>query len=170
MSTNALADLLIFKNFSDAERTALMALAHSVEVAKGEQIITQGHRKQNLWFILEGTCQITRRTENGCQLNLAELGPYTHFGEMSFFHSAPHSADVIALTDMKLLRLKREDFDQLAAAGSPLALKLVLNCVEELANRLRQTDQWITDLVCQQNHKPTPSEWTAFRELIFRAS
>lgn len=168
MPPNSLDELRIFQDLTEDERSEIMALARAVEVRKGEQIITQGHHKQNLWFILEGRCQITRRTESGCQLNLAELEPFTHFGEMSFFHPAPHSADVVALTDMKLLKLAREDFDKLAATGCCSALKLVVNCVRVLAERLRRTDQWITELECKENHKPTPSEWTEFRKLIFK--
>lgn len=168
MPPNSLDELRIFQDLTEDDRSEIMALARAVEVRKGEQIITQGHHKQNLWFILEGRCQITRRTESGCQLNLAELEPFTHFGEMSFFHPAPHSADVVALTDMKLLKLAREDFDKLAATGCCSALKLVVNCVRVLAERLRRTDQWITELECKENHKPTPSEWTEFRKLIFK--
>jgi CRP/FNR family transcriptional regulator, cyclic AMP receptor protein len=170
MPADSLACLAIFKDFTDAERSEIMALAQPVEVSKGERIITQGKQTPNLWFIIEGKCQITRRTEAGSQLKLAELEPFTHFGEMSFFHAAQHSADVIALTDMKLLRLSRENFDKLCASGSPVALKLALNCVQQLANRLRSTDQWITELVCKENHQPTPSEWTNFRELIFKGA
>jgi CRP/FNR family cyclic AMP-dependent transcriptional regulator len=170
MPANSLACLGIFKDFSESERKEIMALAKPIEVSKGEQIITQGKLTPNLWFIIEGKCQISRRTEAGCVLNLTELEPFTHFGEMSFFHTAPHSADVIALTDMKLLKLSREDFNKLCASGSPVAFKLVLNCVEQLASRLRHTDQWITELVCKENHQPTPSEWTNFRELIFKGA
>jgi CRP/FNR family transcriptional regulator, cyclic AMP receptor protein len=170
MKPDAFSCLSIFKDLTDAERAEIMALAEPVEVAKGEQIITQGKQVPNLWFIVEGKCQVTRRTESGCQLNLTELEAYTHFGEMSFFHDAPHSADVIALTDMKLLRLSRTAFNKLCASGSPVALKLTLNCIQQLANRLRSTDQWITELVCKENHQPTPSEWTNFRELIFKGA
>ena len=168
MSHKSLEGLKILQDLSEEERREIFALTRQVEVKKGEQIMTQGHHKQSLWFILEGRCQITRRTESGCQLNLAELEPFTHFGEMSFFDPAPHSADVVALTDMKLLRLTREDFDKLAATGCRSALKLVINCVQVMAEPLRRTDQWITELECKENHKPTPSEWTVFRDLIFK--
>lgn len=168
MPASSLSCLAIFNNLSEAECQQIMSLAQPLEVRAGEQIITQGKQTPNLWFIVEGRCQITRKTESGCELKLAELEPFSHFGEMSFFHEAPHSANVTALTDMKLLRLSRADFDKLCTTGSPVAMKLVLNCVYQLANRLRSTDQWITELVCQENHKPTPSEWTEFRELIFK--
>lgn len=168
MTTDSLANLPIFHGMSDEERDKALALGHRVEVRAGEQIITQGKMVRNLWFILSGECEVTRRTEGGCQLNLAKLGPNSQFGEMSFFHAAPHSADVVALTDMKLVRLSREDYDALVAAGNPIAFKLAMNSLEQLAERLRRTDEWITNLVCGEKLKPTPSEWTSFREIIFR--
>ena len=45
--------------------TEIMALAEPMEVSKGEQIITQGKQTPNLWFIVEGKCQITRRDRIG---------------------------------------------------------------------------------------------------------
>ena len=168
MTNDSLAELTIFQGMDDAEREQLLAIAEPIHVGAGEQIITQGKMVRNLWFILSGRCEVTRRTDSGCQLNLAELGPFVQFGEMSFFHAAPHSADVVALTEMELLRLAREDYDALADAGNPVAFKLALNSLEQLANRLRRTDEWITELVCKENHQPTPSEWTTFRKLIFR--
>lgn len=168
MSTDSLAKLPIFHGMSEAERDEALAMGKHVEVQAGEHIITQGKLMRNLWFILEGECQVTRRTESGCQLNLAELGPNSQFGEMSFFHEAPHSADVIALTDTKLVRLSREDYDKLLASGNPIAFKLAMNSLQQLAERLRRTDEWITNLVCAEDNKPSASEWTSFREIIFR--
>jgi len=165
MTNESLAQLPIFHGMSEVERRELLAICQRVQV---KQIITQGKLVQNLWFILEGECEVTRRTESGCQLNLATLGPNMQFGEMSFFHAAPHSADVISTTDTELLRLARKDFDALCAAANPVAFKLAMNSLEQMAERLRRTDEWITNLVCKEHHQPTSSEWTTFRELIFR--
>lgn len=170
MSNNALASLPIFHGMSDAERDELLSLAQRVEIRKGEQIITQGKMLRNLWFILEGEAQVTRRTDSGCQITLAELGPSVQFGEMSFFHAAPHSADVVAMTDMKLLKLSREDFDRLCEAGNRVAHRLAMNSLQQMAERLRKTDEWITNLVCGEDHKPSASEWTSFREILFRGN
>ena len=168
MANDSLARLPIFHGMSDSERGEFLALGDYVEFNAGEKIITQGKMVQNLWFILVGQCEVTRRTAGGCQLNLAQLEPNMQFGEMSFFHAAPHSADVIALTDTQLLRLGRKDYDNLISASNPIAFKLAMNSLEQLSDRLRRTDEWITNLVCGENHKPTPSEWTSFREIIFR--
>jgi len=168
MTNHSLAALPIFQGMSDQERNELLAIGHRVEVGAGEQIITQGKLVQNLWFILTGQCEVRRRTDACCEIKLATLEPNMQFGEMSFFHAAPHSADVVALTDMELLRLGREDFDSLCAAGNPVTFKLAMNSLQQLSERLRRTDEWITNLVCGKNHKPTPSEWTSFCEIIFR--
>ena len=169
MSNGSLANLPIFNGMSTVEVQEALSCAHSIEVGAREKIISQGEHVPNLWFIREGRCEVKRRTKSGCELRLAELGPDMQFGEMSFFHAAPHSADVIALTDMKLLRMTREDYDQLCADDNPIAFKLALNSLEQLADRLRRTDQWITELVCKDNYQPTASEWTTFRKLIFRS-
>jgi len=168
MSDDPLAKLPIFSGMSDNEILAALACTHPVEIDASEKIITQGKHVPNLWFIREGRCEIRRRTDAGRDLKLAELGPNSQFGEMSFFHAAPHSADVIALTDMKLLKMARADYDQLSAEGNPIAFKLAINSLEQLADRLRRTDQWITELVCKEDHQPTPTEWTSFRKLIFK--
>ncbi len=168
MTDDSLAELPIFRGMDADQRHEALSMAQHVEVGPGEKLITQGKLVQNLWFILSGRCEVRRRTSAGRELKLAELGPRTQFGEMSFFHASPHSADVIALSDMELLRLSREDYDRLCESGNPVAFKLALNSLEQLAERLRRTDQWITDLVTQEGAHPTVSEWTSFRELIFR--
>lgn len=165
----SLANLTIFEGLDNGQRDQILELAEHCRFERGEKIIQQDGKTRKLWFILSGQCEVTRKTEKGCQIKLAELGPNMQFGEMSFFNAAPNSADVTALSSMELLSLSREDFDKLVAAKSPIAYKLADNALQQIATRLRKTDEWITDLVCNELHKPTPSEWTSFRELIFRS-
>ena len=164
-----LAKLNIFDGLDDHQRDQIIELTKHSRFEKGQKVIEQNGNTRKLWFILVGQCEVTRRTEKGCQIKLAELGPNMQFGEMSFFHPAPNSADVIALSDMELLSLSREDFDALVEAKNPIAFRLADNALQQIATRLRKTDEWITNLVCNELHKPTPSEWTSFRELIFRS-
>jgi CRP/FNR family cyclic AMP-dependent transcriptional regulator len=168
MTDNSLAGLAIFRGMSAGQREEALSKAQHIEVKSGEKLISQGETEQNLWFSLSGHCEVKRRTAAGKELKLAELGPRSQFGEMSFFHASPNSADVIATTDMRLLRLSRKDYDRLCESGNPVAFKIALNSLEQLSDRLRRTDQWVTDLVTEGNHKPSASEWTSFRELVFQ--
>jgi len=167
-----LAQLPIFHDMSGSERAELAAISHRCEYQPGEVVITQGQSSQNLWIVLAGRCRVARSVNSGvgCVIDLAELTARDQFGEMSFFHAAPHSASVEALTPLKVLRIDRADYDRLMAAGSIAAHKLALNCVDDLADRLRRMDEWVTDLLCKRDNKHDASEWTRFREKLFSSS
>ena len=91
MTDDSLAELPIFRGMDADQRHEALSMAQRVGVGPGEKLITQGKLVQNLWFILSGRCEVRRRTSAGRELKLAELGPRTQFGEMSFFHASPHS-------------------------------------------------------------------------------
>ena len=78
---------------------------------------------------------------------LATLEPYNNFGEMSFFHPAPHSASVRAQTQVKLLYIERSKYDQLLTEEPACCSKLAMNTVASLADRLRRMDEWVDELL-----------------------
>ena len=66
------------------------------------------------------------------------------------------------------MRIDRADFDRLIDQGCAAAFHLALNSVEELADRLRRMDDWVTELVCNMNDgQQTQHEWTRFRDKLF---
>ena len=98
---------------------------------------------------------------------LAVLKPYSHFGEMSFFSPAPHSASVRAQTAVMALGIDRRDYDDLIRQGIWAGYKLAYNTVQALADRLRQMDEWVAELAA---HNPTGervAEWSTFRDKLF---
>ena len=170
ITSDEMAGLPIFNGMS---RTGLEQLAEITQVEtfeKDDVIIDQGKSGQTLWVLLEGNCQVVKLRAPGAShtVELAELGPQDHFGEMSFFHAAPHSATVRATTAVRVLRIDRADFDRLIDQGCAAAFHLALNSVEELADRLRRMDDWVTELVCNMNDgQQTQHEWTRFRDKLF---
>ena len=81
---------------------------------------------------------------------LAQLDSSSVFGEMSFFHPAPHAATAKCLTAARIMRLPRAQFDALAAENPHLALRITTNAAEILAARLHQTDEWIAETLTRQ--------------------
>ena len=169
-TTDQLESLPIFSGIHDDALRQLAAIAQLESYEPGKVLIHQGQSGQSLWVILQGTCQVIKMTSTvpPYPIDLAELGPSDHFGEMSFFHAAPHSATVQASEPVTVLRISRQDYDQLLDTGCTAAYLLALNCVDELADRLRRMDDWVTELVCnmEDNHQ-TEHEWTSFREKLF---
>ena len=86
-------------NESECRQVAEVIQLHSF--AAGEPVIRQGESSRNLWVLLEGNCHVCKHLlpddPDSESVLLATIGPYQHFGEMSFFHPAPHSADVRAM-------------------------------------------------------------------------
>ena len=171
----------LFRGLNETECRQVAEIAQRKEFGPGEVIIRQGQRSQELWVLLEGKCDVIKLSSDeeqaGEPLVLAVLEPYSHFGEMSFFHSAPHSASVRAQTPVKLLKIIRGDYEELIQEGCRAAYKLAYNTVECLAERLRKMDEWVAELTAKasangQAVASDPSaasesraqEWSEFRE------
>lgn len=167
--TEQLNLLPIFAGMTDQERQQLVDIASTMTFPPGEVVMRQGKTSRNLLVLLEGHCQVVvfGAGTPPSEIVLAELKPHEHFGEMSFFEGAPHSASVRATTAVKLLRIERTDYDLLIKDGNLAAYKLAFNMVGKLAERLRRMDQWVTDLMEKQPEKAKISEWSHFRDKLF---
>jgi CRP-like cAMP-binding protein len=168
----------LFHGLNETECRQVAEIAQYREFAPGELIIRQGQSSQELWVLLEGKCDVVKITSEEKTppeaVVLAILVPYGHFGEMSFFHSAPHSASVRAQTAVKLLKIIRGDYEELIQEGCRAAYKVAYNTVHCLADRLRKMDEWVAELMAKASADghivatPTPTgpahEWSIFRE------
>jgi CRP-like cAMP-binding protein len=167
----ALKPIPLFQGFTDSEFLRLQALAEQATFQPGELVVEQDRLSQNLWVLLEGTCEVFRQ-HNGdgassLPLVLATLEPYATFGEMSFFQSAPHSASVRAQTRVQLLCLTRNQFDDLLDRDSAVACKLAINTVHILAQRMRRMDQWVAELTQAKPAAENVREWARLHEQLF---
>jgi CRP-like cAMP-binding protein len=172
ISVRLLRQIPIYANLNETECRQLADICRVVQFAPGETILSQGEQYRNLWVVLHGTCEVVRRLDasraDSEQVALAVLEPYSHFGEMSFFHPAPHSADVRARTAVELLKIEHADYQDLIDEGITAAYKLAFNVVRELAERLRRMDDWVAELIAGNaaTDQNLP-EWAAFREKLF---
>ena len=155
MSTSAdlcalCSDIPLFAGLSTEQCRTVIDLAERCEFPAGEVLVHQGREVQRLWILLQGTCVVTKAVQlNGQEsiIELATLTPYATFGEMSFFHRAPHSASVRAESSVSLLRMERPQFDGLLARDPIAAFHLARNTVAHVADRLRRMDLWVAELL-----------------------
>jgi CRP-like cAMP-binding protein len=165
-----LAKIPLLKNLNAVEADQLLAIAHAAEFQPGQTVLAEGEESCNLWIVLDGQCEIVKESDQtGRHVVLAEVLPNQHFGEMSFFHPAPHSASVRAKTPLKLLRIGREAFDELVDGQCAAAYKLPYNAIGGLAERLRRATDRLADLDSADPLTKPPSEWSTFRTKVFDA-
>jgi CRP-like cAMP-binding protein len=158
-----------FRGLNAGERHQLQEIGREKTFEPGERVLVQGKTSQYLWFVLEGQCQVIRDTQHEGPMVLAELGPLQLFGEMSFFSPAPHSANVVARTALRLLCIARADYDDLVRDNVPAAYKLAYNVVEGVAAKLRRMDEKFAELSAEHEGEDNKHlEWRQFRERLFK--
>ena len=86
---------------------------------------------------------------------------------MSFFHPAPHSADVRTRTPVKLLQITHTAYGDMIQERMMAAYKLAYNVVQQMAERLRRMDEWIDDLANSSPAGGNVAEWSNFRNRVF---
>ena len=74
-----------------------------VEAAAGEVLARRGETGVAFWALLEGAVEVRLTGEDGVHLPLSRMGAGSTFGEMSLITGDPISADVVALTPVRLL-------------------------------------------------------------------
>ncbi len=161
----------MFRGLSEEEARHVAQIGGIAEYAPQETVIAQGAQSQRLWVVLEGKCEVWHEL-NGQHakaepIMLATLEPYNNFGEMSFFHPAPHSASVRAQTQVKTLYIDRAKYDRLLAEEPGCCSKLAMNTVASLADRLRRMDEWVDELVSKSAVSQRVPEWNRLRATLF---
>lgn len=172
ISLETLRRCALFSGLDDAECRQLAGALRQYHCEPGEVILRQGETEQVLWLLTEGTCEVVRHVDAARPdeepVVLATLSAGETLGEMSFFQPAPHSASVRAQTSVTLLKLSRHEFDDRVNHGCRAAYKLAVNMVGTLAQRLRMMDQWVGELLAEDDSPPRQAEWSGFRDKLFK--
>ena len=89
------------------------------------------------YMILEGEVGVTKVINQSEARLLKTLGPGDFFGEMGIIHNAPRAATVTTKTDLVVLELDKEAFDDVLKRSSSVSMAMV----REISNRLRENDE-----------------------------
>lgn len=161
-------DLDLFAGMSDADISEILNASEMDFHAAETTIYEAGQQQQSLCILLEGALQIDLEVPKVGERVIVDLTPQSVFGEMSFFHPGPHSATVKCVQDAHLMRLDRAKYDLLLHSGSRAAARLAVNAAALLAARLAATDQWVAEILEEQQSARIRDKWRQFREGMTR--
>ncbi len=125
------------------ELSFLAKMARAVEFPPGQEIFREGDPGDALYLVGRGKVSVLKAGgQDSPEQLLMELGPPAILGEMSLLDMAPRSATVRVSGGhpATLLRISREQFQELLAGSSPLALKLTYRLARLLSHRLRTSN------------------------------
>lgn len=126
-----------FASLPPANIQTLLDKFKRVSAKRGQTIIKQGDPGDYYYLLESGRCKVSRLVA-GSPVQLAELKEGNAFGEEALVADTVRNATVTMTTDGMLLRLSKQDFNQLLLA--PLLLKVN---GEEAARRVAAGAKWI---------------------------
>ena len=140
--TDHLRNVPIFTDLRDPDLNKIASKMVPRVYEKGQMILLEESMGETFFIITQGAVKVTRLSADGREVILAILGESDFFGEMSLLDGEGRSANIVANEDAKVLTLSRNDFLDCLESYPKIAIALL----EELATRLRKSDQQIESL------------------------
>ena len=140
--TDHLRNVPIFTDLRDPDLNKIASKMVPRVYEKGQMILLEESMGETFFIITQGAVKVTRLSADGREVILAILGESDFFGEMSLLDGEGRSANIVANEDAKVLTLSRNDFLDCLESYPKIAIALL----EELAIRLRKSDQQIESL------------------------
>ena len=134
---NQLAELInVYFGLGKLEgRRALEERFQWQELQAGEILFRKGDPADALYIVVSGEVWVVGQDEQGGDVPIASLGNHEIVGEMGPLSDQPRAAAAVAARPSLLVRLGREDFEELAG----LYPALMMRVTRQLVDRLRRT-------------------------------
>ena len=142
---DSLRSIPLFGRVSEADLEELATHLIERRFPNNATVVEEGLPGDYMYVIREGRVKVTKASEDGREkiMNFLEAGAF--FGDMALLGDETRSASVKTLEESTLLALSRRDFIDLLRQSPDLALSVI----EELANRLRETNEQARSLSFQ---------------------
>ena len=128
-----LRSTLAFNNIPAANIEKVFERMESLDVTVGDVVIRQGDPGDFFYLIDKGNAKVTRQMMGkGKPVELAEIGAGVAFGEEALISDKPRNANVVMISEGRLMRLAKKDF--LALLKEPLLDQIDLNSALEKLN------------------------------------
>ena len=110
-------DSALFKVLPNDTIQDVFGALDALDLNSGEVVLRQDEPGDFFYVLEHGYCEVSRRAGGGRQeMHVVDLRPGDTFGEAAVISGHPRDASVIALTDVRLLRLSKLQFDRLIRA------------------------------------------------------
>ncbi len=133
--------IALFRELSDAELEVVMRKVFEKTYKKGSTLFVEGMPGEVLYIITEGGIDITKKTKEGGEIEIAKLGPGEIVGEMSLIDSGARTASGKTGTDSKLIVVTKKSFNEILESDPAIAAKILMELLRVVNKRLRITDK-----------------------------
>jgi eukaryotic-like serine/threonine-protein kinase len=142
---------MLFADFSETDFADVMHVSRQQTYQAGETIIQEGAGGSAMYVVVQGRAS-GQKLSGGKPVEIKQVTKGECFGEMAIISQMPRSASVVALEETEVMAISGA---VLRSANQLLCMKLYRNIASLLADRVRQRDGQIVDLLGHDaEHKP----------------
>ncbi len=122
----------LFKTIPAEELSALAQITDEVEFAPDSLVFKEGDQGDAMYLIVDGHVKV-----HSGERVFSKLGTNQCFGEMAILDAEPRSASVTSLSELTLLKIKREDFSEILSEKPEISRGII----KVLTTRLRDANK-----------------------------
>ena len=137
ISRDDLRDIALFKSLEDELLDKILDRQRELVHEADQVIVMEQDWGESLFLLCDGLAKVRTYTTDGDEVVMSLLGAGDVFGEMAVFDGDTRSADVVALTNLRLVKLRIPPFAALLNQQAGFALALA----QLEANRLRDLNR-----------------------------
>jgi CRP-like cAMP-binding protein len=119
-----------------------------VNFRKGSYILVEGKAESDRFYIIQGgKVQIAKETEVVAEEGGNILGPGDFIGVVSSMSGHSQIETAIAMTDITLISVRRDQFSELIEKNTPVAMKIIYS----FTKKMRYLDEALTRITLKKN-------------------
>lgn len=125
----------LFSQIPGEDLAQIAQITDEVHFEEGDVLFHEGDPGDTLYFVIEGQVKVSKGGRE-----VARLGERQVFGEMAILDSEPRSASILSLSRLTLLRIARDDFNEILAEKAEIAQGVIKVLTRRLRDMLSQQD------------------------------
>jgi serine/threonine protein kinase len=140
---------ILFAGFSEADLDNVMQVSRLETYQAGETILQEDTGGSTMYVVVRGLVSV-RKISGTKQVEIKQVSKGGCFGEMAVINQMPRSASVVALEQTEVVAISGA---VLRSANQALCMKLYRNIASLLADRMRQKDEQLMELMGNDSDK-----------------
>ena len=124
LSRDDIQAIALFKSLNDDQLDQILDRHHESSHQAGQVIVMEQDWGESVFLLCDGLAKVRTYTADGEEVVMSLLGVGDIFGEMAALDGGMRSADVVALTPLRLVKLRVPPFAALLEKDAVFALSL----------------------------------------------
>ena len=130
----------LFQMMDHAHLKLLASSCDCIDIPKGERLFNQGDPGDALYIVVDGKAGIFASTADS-EKKIGECSINEVFGELALLSDNPRSASVEAITDLAILRLKREIFIDMVRSNGDVGYQILQVVTNRFINSKQKSER-----------------------------